>query len=203
MARQPGLAPNNFLHRQTLTMECPVCLRDSERLPFFLYDVCPQYALRIQIRKCPSLGTEGVPRAPGGGDSSKSRGTIATNSQRGGKERTATSDNSSRRWALETCFGGYRAVNSENERNLGSRRGTQKLSSKRSRLRSRGGKADIAQRRSNLAAAKAQISERRVASQSTLEKSIKRTDHLWGSIHAQTAEARSFLCHEAAIYIWS
>jgi hypothetical protein len=124
-------------------------------------------------------------------------GDDSHNSQRGG-ERMATSDNSSRRWALEHALA---ATEQSTQRTKGILADVEALKTKlkenKAEISRR--KADIAQRRSNLAAAKAQISERRVASQSTLEKSIKRTDHLWGSIHAQTAEARSFLCHEAAI----
>ncbi len=59
-------------------------------------------------------------------------------------------------------------------------------------------RASNARRRADADAAKQNIEERRAATLSGIEKSIKRTDHLWRSVHARTTEDRSFLCHEAA-----
>lgn len=177
-------------------MECPICLRDNGRLPFFcttcarnlLYESRFENALALVQKESLVHQVEEV---------AARAGSNSDNSQLGG-ERTTTRDNFSRRWAVEHAM----AVTEQSARRTkGILAHLEPLKSRLIETKAEVArrKADIARRRSDLAAAKAQISERRAASQSTVEKSIKRTEHLWGSIHAQTADARSFLCHEAAI----
>lgn len=66
-------------------------------------------------------------------------------------------------------------------------------------------KLDISQRRltltrrkSDAESAKYQLMEREAAMLTGIQNSTKRTDHLWHSLHNKTAEARIFLCREAA-----
>jgi len=59
-------------------------------------------------------------------------------------------------------------------------------------------KAKLSERRSNLDAAIKRLSERPKSDPEPLEKGIKRTESHWDALHSKTAEARSFLCKEAA-----
>lgn len=59
-------------------------------------------------------------------------------------------------------------------------------------------KAALAQRRSDAESANYQLSERRTTTLTTVQNTIKRTEHLWNSLHNKTAESRIFLCREAA-----
>ncbi|EEA22259.1 hypothetical protein TMatcc_008301 [Talaromyces marneffei ATCC 18224] len=54
------------------------------------------------------------------------------------------------------------------------------------------------QRRSDAESANFQLSERRNAALASIQNGIKRTEHLWHSLHNKTAESRIFLCREAA-----
>lgn len=56
----------------------------------------------------------------------------------------------------------------------------------------------LARRRSDSASALYQLSERETGLLGGIRNSIKRTDHIWHSNHSRTAEARIFLCREAA-----
>ncbi|KAJ5975214.1 hypothetical protein N7481_008921 [Penicillium waksmanii] len=66
-------------------------------------------------------------------------------------------------------------------------------------------KADLAERRATLARRRAdaesaqyQLVERETASLTGIQNATKRAEHLWHSLHSKTAEARIFLCREAA-----
>ncbi|KAH0562108.1 hypothetical protein GP486_003200 [Trichoglossum hirsutum] len=59
-------------------------------------------------------------------------------------------------------------------------------------------KASLAQRRSDYGSAAHNLPTRRTATLESVEKGIKRIDHRWNTLHARTAEARVFLCREAA-----
>ncbi|OKL56707.1 hypothetical protein UA08_07844 [Talaromyces atroroseus] len=56
----------------------------------------------------------------------------------------------------------------------------------------------LRQRRSDAESANFQLSERRNAALANIQNGIKRTEHLWHSLHNKTAESRIFLCREAA-----
>lgn len=56
----------------------------------------------------------------------------------------------------------------------------------------------LRQRRSDAESANFQLSERRESSLANIQNGIKRTEHLWHSLHNKTAESRIFLCREAA-----
>ena len=59
-------------------------------------------------------------------------------------------------------------------------------------------KAELSERRSNLEAATRRLSERPKRDLEPLEKDLKRTKSHWDALHSKTAEARAFLCREAA-----
>lgn len=59
-------------------------------------------------------------------------------------------------------------------------------------------RAALAKRRSDAESANYQLPERRTAVLNNVQKDIKKTDTMWNSLHAKTAESRMFLCREAA-----
>ncbi|KAL4902490.1 UV radiation resistance protein and autophagy-related subunit 14-domain-containing protein [Aspergillus multicolor] len=59
-------------------------------------------------------------------------------------------------------------------------------------------KIKLAKQRSDSNSAIYQLSDREAGSLSNTRNNIKRTDHIWHSNHIKTAEARIFLCREAA-----
>ncbi|KAJ5902424.1 UV radiation resistance protein and autophagy-related subunit 14-domain-containing protein [Penicillium taxi] len=56
----------------------------------------------------------------------------------------------------------------------------------------------LARRRSDAESARYQLGERETAILTGIQNTTKRTEHLWHSLHSKTAEARIFLCREAA-----
>ncbi|KAL2869929.1 Atg14 domain-containing protein [Aspergillus lucknowensis] len=59
-------------------------------------------------------------------------------------------------------------------------------------------KLELARRRSDSESAKYHLTERETGLLAGIQNNNKRTHHLWNSLHAKTAEARIFLCREAA-----
>lgn len=59
-------------------------------------------------------------------------------------------------------------------------------------------KMQLKQRRSDAESANFQLIDRRNAALANIQNGIKRTEHLWHSLHNKTAESRIFLCREAA-----
>lgn len=59
-------------------------------------------------------------------------------------------------------------------------------------------KETLARRRSDAASAQYQLEERETALLTGVQNTCRRTEHLWHSLHSKTAEARIFLCREAA-----
>lgn len=59
-------------------------------------------------------------------------------------------------------------------------------------------KLQLKQRRSDAESANFQLTDRRNAALANIQNGIKRTEHLWHSLHNKTAESRIFLCREAA-----
>ncbi|PGH10081.1 hypothetical protein GX51_00348 [Blastomyces parvus] len=59
-------------------------------------------------------------------------------------------------------------------------------------------KALLKRRRSDVESATFQVTDRRASNLATVQNNIKRTEHLWNSLHNKTAQSRVFLCREAA-----
>lgn len=56
----------------------------------------------------------------------------------------------------------------------------------------------LARRRSDAETAQYQLEEREAAKLTSIQNTTKRIEHIWHSLHSKTAEARIFLCREAA-----
>lgn len=56
----------------------------------------------------------------------------------------------------------------------------------------------LSRRRSDAESAQYKIEEREAATLASVQNIAKRTEHIWHSLHTKTAEARIFLCREAA-----
>jgi hypothetical protein len=56
----------------------------------------------------------------------------------------------------------------------------------------------LSRRRSDVESAQYQLEEREAVTLTGIQNTSKRTEHLWHSLHSKTAEARIFLCREAA-----
>jgi septal ring factor EnvC (AmiA/AmiB activator) len=59
-------------------------------------------------------------------------------------------------------------------------------------------RASLAKRRSDYASATHQLNLRRATMLESVQKSTRRVDHRWNSVHKKSIEARAFLCREAA-----
>ncbi|EEH33617.2 hypothetical protein PAAG_04667 [Paracoccidioides lutzii Pb01] len=59
-------------------------------------------------------------------------------------------------------------------------------------------KALLKLRRSDVGSATYQVDNRRASMLSTVQNNIKKTEHLWNSLHDKTAQSRVFLCREVA-----
>lgn len=59
-------------------------------------------------------------------------------------------------------------------------------------------RALLSRRRSDAESANYKIEEREAATLASIQNTTKRTEHIWHSLHTKTAEARIFLCREAA-----
>ncbi|KAF7713222.1 Uncharacterized protein PECH_002208 [Penicillium ucsense] len=59
-------------------------------------------------------------------------------------------------------------------------------------------RAVLSRRRSDAESAQYELAEREASVLTGLQNTIKRTEHLWHTLHSKTAEARIYLCREAA-----
>lgn len=59
-------------------------------------------------------------------------------------------------------------------------------------------RATLARRRADAESAQYQLGERETATLTGIKNATKRAEHIWHSLHSKTAEARIFLCREAA-----
>jgi hypothetical protein len=75
---------------------------------------------------------------------------------------------------------------------------TLKIENEQRKAQIRQMKLQLKQRRSDAESANFQLTDRRNAALANIQNGIKRTEHLWHSLHNKTAESRIFLCREAA-----
>jgi len=103
----------------------------------------------------------------------------------------------SRRWALQAISSQQAASSVRRE---GSNRQIEALKedirAKKAHISER--KAALSRRHSDAESAHYQLEEREAATLTGIQNTTKRTEHLWHSLHSKTAEARIFLCREAA-----
>ncbi|KAJ5806160.1 uncharacterized protein N7503_003762 [Penicillium pulvis] len=167
-------------------MSCHICTSAHSRLPI-LCPTCARnrlYQLRLEhtqvLLEKQSLGNQIE---------------IATaHSQLGSSE---TDHDSSCRWALQTILS-QQAGSISREDVVAQQINTLKeeIRAKRADILDR--KARLARRRSDAESAQYQLGEREAAILTGLQNTTKRTEHLWHTLHSKTAEARIFLCREAA-----
>lgn len=103
----------------------------------------------------------------------------------------------SRRWALQTVSS-QQAGSSTRKEAL-----SQKIEALKEEIKTRKTniserRAFISRRRSDAESAQYKIEEREAVILTSIQNTTKRTEHLWHSMHTKTAEARIFLCREAA-----
>lgn len=111
---------------------------------------------------------------------------------------SATDRDSSCRWALQTVSSQQAGSTARGDA-VAQQKNTLKeeIRAKRADILER--KARLARRRSDAESAQYQLGEREAAILTGLQNTTKRTEHLWHTLHSKTAEARIFLCREAAL----
>lgn len=175
-------------------MNCDVCHRPaSSKLPF-LCSTCVRndlYGLRLEnvnvLLQKEELGRQ---------VEEVINGTKAGDASRGGEDVEAV-DKTAGRWTIETARASQ-AESAERTRTIHDHIEILKKEIKDGKEDISKRKASIAQRRSDAESANHQLGQRRATTLSGAEKSIKKTEQLWNSLHAKTSESRGLLCREAA-----
>jgi hypothetical protein len=111
--------------------------------------------------------------------------------------RPQTDYESSQRWALQ-AISSQQAASSVRREDI-----NRQIEALKEGIRAKKGhiserKAALSRRRSDVESAQYQLEEREAATLTGIQNTTKRTEHLWHSLHSKTAEARIFLCREAA-----
>lgn len=104
---------------------------------------------------------------------------------------------SSPHWALQT-ISSRQAASSSRRENLAQQieKLKEDLKAKKADISER--EANLSRRRSDAESALYQLGEREATILTGIQNTTKRTEHLWHNLHSKTAEARIFLCREAA-----
>ncbi|KAJ5127496.1 hypothetical protein N7448_008275 [Penicillium atrosanguineum] len=111
--------------------------------------------------------------------------------------RPRTDHESSRWWAVEAISSQQAALSNKREDiNQQVKALKEEIKAKKSYISER--KAALFRRRSDAKSARYQLEEREAVTLTGIQNTSKRTEHLWHSLHSKTAEARIFLCREAA-----
>lgn len=175
-------------------MQCDICQRSASSLLPFNCTLCARDALyqpRLQLAQTllhrESLGKE-VERCVKGSSKVKKTSNSAT----------AKPAEHNAKWAVERAAA--EQVISEEETqtvlaHVGSLR--EEIQNVKAEIAER--KARLQRRRSEFASAKQELSQSQTNAVEPVEKGIRRTEHRWDILHNKTAEARLFLCREAAL----
>lgn len=176
-------------------MSCPICISCHSRLSF-LCSTCARnrlYQLRLETTQT-LLDKEVL---------SHQIETIVTSRQTqnedlAAEERSSGADlNRPRRWALQTISTQLACSTSRKEalvRDIEALK--EDIKTRKTDISAR--KASLSRRRSDAESALYNIEEREASVLTSTQNTTKRTEHLWHSLHTKTAEARIFLCREAA-----
>lgn len=176
-------------------MSCPICVSGHSGLSF-LCSTCSRsrlYQLRLETSQT-LLDKEVL---------SRQIETIITSGQTqnedlAAEERSSGADhNGSRRWALQTISSQLASSTSRKEaliRDIEALKAD--IKTRKTDISAR--KASLSRRRSDAESALYSIEEREASVLTSTQNTTKRTEHLWHSLHTRTAEARIFLCREAA-----
>ncbi|CEO58532.1 hypothetical protein PMG11_03249 [Penicillium brasilianum] len=175
-------------------MSCLICNSAHSRQPF-LCPTCARnhlYQLRLENTQV-LLERESLGRQIEIAVSHEA----SRNSQKRASEGRSTDDKCSPCWALQT-ISSRQAASSSRREDLS--RQIEKLKedieTKRADVSERG--ASLSRRRSDTESALYQLGEREATILTGVQNTTKRTEHLWHTLHSKTAEARIFLCREAA-----
>lgn len=176
-------------------MICHICSRaPNSRLPFY----CPTcarnhlYQLRVENARI-LLEKESVGQQI---EDAVVHGASQEESTEPDKA-TGLQDDASRRWALQVA-NTRQAESDTRTKALNERIKALKTEIKNKQTEVSERKAVLSRRQSDAESAKYQLAEREAATLAGIQNNTKRTDHLWHSLHSKTAEARIFLCREAA-----
>ncbi|KAJ5612424.1 hypothetical protein N7510_005618 [Penicillium lagena] len=170
-------------------MSCHACSRTPHaRLPFY----CPTCA-RNQLYQLRIDSTQILLEREFLGQQIESVVTDGNHQKRS----VESIPDSSRRWTIQAIT--TRQAELSSRREVVSRQ----IDDLRSEIRDKqahvsGCKARLSRRHSDAESAKYQLSERETGILTGVQNTTKRTEHLWHSLHSKTAEARIFLCREAA-----
>lgn len=170
-------------------MSCHTCSRSPHaRLPFY----CPTCA-RNQLYQLRIDSTHVLLERAVLGQQIESVVTDGNHQRRS----VETIPDSSRRWTIQ-------AITTRQAESSSRREGlSRQIDDLKSEIRDKqahisGFKTRLSRRHSDAESAKYQLSEREAGILTGVQNTTKRTEHLWHSLHSKTAEARIFLCREAA-----
>lgn len=186
---------DSILLLQPSAMSCQICATSHSRQSF-LCPTCARnrlYQLRLEnaqnILEKEALARQ-IELAALGGDSPSQPSTA---------ERSSSGSHQGRFWCRTLQTISSRQAGSVHRRDNISRQ----IEALKGEIKAK--KDDIAERkevltrrRSDAESAQYQLEEREAANLTSIQNTTKRTEHLWHSLHSKTAEARIFLCREAA-----
>lgn len=176
-------------------MSCHICASSHPRLPF-LCPTCARnhlYQLRLETTHA-LLDKEALGR--------QIEAVVASsqshNEHTKAEERTSgANDHDSQCWALQT-ISSQQAGSSTRREDLDRKIEVLKEEVKARKANICERRALLSRRRSDAESAQYKIEEREAATLASVQNITKRTEHIWHSLHTKTAEARIFLCREAA-----
>lgn len=177
-------------------MTCHICLRGpNSRLPFYCPTCARNQLYQLRIDNCrvllekESLGQQI--------ENAITQDNTREESTESGKTPARSEDDAARRWALQVATN-RQTESAARTRALNDRIKSLKAGIKDKQTEISQRKAVLSRRHSDAESAKYQLTEREDATLAGIQNNTKRTDHLWHSLHSKTAEARIFLCREAA-----
>ncbi|KAE8376189.1 UV radiation resistance protein and autophagy-related subunit 14-domain-containing protein, partial [Aspergillus bertholletiae] len=178
-------------------MSCHVCSRAPTSRLKYLCPSCARnqlYQLRIENARI-LLEKESLEQQINNAVSSTY--TLEALSERPDSGHLSLKDEEHIAWPIQTIFN-EKAKSSLRIKLLESRTKGLRLEIKNQKRNVSEHKLTLARRRSDAGSANYQLAEREAAIISSIHNNAIRTDHLWHTLHSKTAEARIFLCREAA-----
>ncbi|KAF5863400.1 hypothetical protein ETB97_010158 [Aspergillus alliaceus] len=178
-------------------MSCHVCSRAPTSRLRYLCPTCARnqlYQLRIETARV-LLEKESLEHQIDNAVSSINTFEVPFDQSGAGNSRIQDEDH--RVWVMQT-IANEKAKSSTRTKTLASQIETLQLEIRDKQRHISERKLTLARRRSDAGSAKYQLVDREAATLSSIQNNAKRTDHLWNSLHSKTAEARIFLCREAA-----
>lgn len=176
-------------------MSCHICDSTHSRL-LFLCPTCARnrlYQLRLETTRA-LLEKEHLGKQI---EATVARVDLEARHREPGDRHSESNCQGSRAWSLQLTSSKQAASSSRREdlsRNIEALK--EEIRVKKAGLAGR--RATLSRRRADAESAQYQLKEREEATLTGVQNTAKRTEHLWHSLHSKTAEARIFLCREAA-----